>query len=98
MLKFIVAATLLATPAAAKTWSDASCSVGLTSENGGFTFQPHDGDAVRCEIADWPVDQQKAKLSCDDGSKPVMVVISDSQLTFNGVEMTEVTDTGPICD
>jgi len=97
MLRALAALLIMTAPAAAKMWKDKECTVGLMSQDGGFSFQPHDQDAVRCVIKDWPVDRPDADLSCEDGTMRKMVLVSDDKLVFDGIEMFAVTDIEAFC-
>lgn len=99
-MKFVlaIAAALVALPASAKSWSDLSCSTALVSEDDAFTYVRDGKDDVRCTIASWPISSAEASMQCDDGTAPKLSIPSDGRIIFDGIELQEVTDSGPLCD
>lgn len=93
-----IAAVLVAQPAFAKSWADTSCAIGFVSEGEAFTYLRDGKEDVRCEIQSWPISSAEALMSCSDGSSPKLVVVSDTAIILDGIELQEVTDDGPVCD
>lgn len=89
---------LIASPAAAKTWSDDGCSTAVTTEAKVFKYVKDTGSTVVCTVKDWPISSPVATMACNDGSAPKMEILSADQIRFDGITLTVPTDQNGICD
>lgn len=81
----VIALALVSSPAAAKTWVDATCQLMLESSGtGDFTYSKTDGtfDTV-CRVDQWPTDQETATMACGDNAPHTMKIVGEA-IDFDG--------------
>lgn len=100
MKRIALALILAATPiaASAKTWADDGCSIAVVSKDHKFVVVRDGQPDVACTVESWPIDQTEATLTCDNGAKPKMTLISDDEMLFDGWHLRVPTDSNDICD
>lgn len=83
MFKLLVAAALLATPAAAKEWRGEAGAILVSAPKVGFTLT-EGGRSTVCKVGDWPINEPIAVLDCDDGSRHAMEIVNESDVKIDG--------------
>jgi hypothetical protein len=80
----VLALSCLPFGAAAKTWTDESCSITLSTDQSDppFLLTAKDGAHIACRLHSWPLDTDIASMSCDDGTFPKMALMPSGQVLF----------------
>ncbi|QPC85600.1 hypothetical protein GA830_01725 [Mesorhizobium sp. NBSH29] len=76
----LVALTVGIGPATAKIWVDKTCQEMLESTpDKPFIYSTTDGATeISCTVRDWPISQETATMTCNDGSAPTLRLVGSS--------------------